>query len=83
MPRNEFTKLIKAFIENPKKLKETLQQIAVYTKLEQTVNIVHMIFNDKKCLVFVRQHDGALVVYLCHETLLKESFRDQKQCCDL
>ena len=44
-----------------------------------------MIFNnEKKCLVFVRQEDqdkrddtGNLIVYLCQETLSKDSFKEK------
>jgi hypothetical protein len=63
-----------------------LGQISVHNYLDQSTNIVHMLFNnEKKCLVFVRQEDsndrraevGNLVVYVCAETLTKDGFKEK------
>ena len=68
-----------------KKKLQTLGQIAVHNNFDPSTNIVHMIFNnEKKCVVFVRQPDasnnpetGSILVYLCQETLSKESFKEK------
>jgi hypothetical protein len=83
-PKIKFNQLIKAFVDNQsKKRKLHLGQIAVHNHLDKSTNIVHMLFNnEKKCLVFVRVDDhndaradtGNIVVYMCQETLSKESF---------
>jgi hypothetical protein len=82
--KTSMTMLTRAFIENQKaKKKSFLGQIAVHNFLDPQTDIVHMLFNnEKKCLVFVKQNDkqdprphtGALVAFLCQETLSKDSF---------